>query len=322
MSVKSVTGSRVIHRKILLAVSLIAVLLVASFVAYTWLLADKDYLHVKSENELRKAVNNVKIGAPIVIILDRDISLTEGALVIPRGIDVTLSSNSELASDSGVEFFKLIGASGSEVLAFEGTNMGDGGVLRIDGIIVTHVNGDKGSGVGVGSGCTFIMYNGEISGNIGDLYTSGFGVCNFGTFELHGGEISGNTAHESGGGVCNYAVFKMFGGKISNNKALNGGGVHNTGSFEMTDGVISGNVAVSRDSPDGSWFGGEGGGVYNGRSFNMLGGEIFGNTARRGGGVCVDFGFSIEVSFSMSGGKVSGNTADVGNDLYEVPRLC
>lgn len=147
----------------------------------------------------------------------------------------------------------------------------NGGVLRINGIIVTHSddynNGDYDVyGVRVSYYGILILMDGEISNNIG---RGGCGVNNYGTFEMYGGVISGNNAKYYGGGVYNNGVFKLFGGEIINNTAYVGGGVSTNGTFEMSGGKISGNTALN-----------SGGGVYcSTGTFNRSGGEIFGNTA-------------------------------------------
>ncbi len=224
---------------------------------------------VKNETELRDAVSSA-VGS-VVIALGNDITLTE-PLIISTNKDVTLMSN------SNSELFKLM----------RGIIVEDGGVLKLDGIIVTDYADDMaGVCVSVNSGGTFVMYSGELSGNA----RGARGVSNAGTFEMFGGVISGNRGI-AGGGVSNLGTFTMFGGKISNNYAHWGGGVANRGNFSMSGGLISNNTAFN------------GGGVHiYGNIFNssiiieiypkygvfdLLGGEISGNTARGdGGGVWV-----------------------------------
>jgi len=272
MVVPSKSNSRDSRSRLLLTASLVIVgiLIVSSLFAFAWLMmTDKGPIYVSNETELRKAVNNAKVGMSVNIILNGDIYLTEGALVIPYGKDITLTSNST------EEFFKLIGTSyGGTILLENGYKDRNGGVLRINGIIVTHSgdynNGDYDVyGVHVSYYGILILMDGEISNNIG---RGGCGVNNYGTFEMYGGVISGNNAKYYGGGVFNNGVFKMFGGEIINNTADMGGGVSSNGYssiFTMSGGTISGNTALS-----------SGGGVYcSAGTFDRLGGEIFGNTA-------------------------------------------
>ena len=258
-------------------------------------------LHVGTEAELRDAVNGAARGMPVVIIFDKHIDLTETTLTIPPGADVTLRSDSELVRNSGVEFFRLYGVSDLSTITIE-----EGGLLKLEGIIVTHNEGAYGSGVEVNSDGTLFMTGGIVSGNTADV---GGGISNRGIFSLSGGIISGNTA-ETGGGVANRystASFAMFDGEISDNTARkSGGGVYNSfgGAFNLFGGLISGNIA--------DW----GGGVNNwGSYFTMFDGEISyniaTNTVSGGGGVAFDGS-----RFDMLGGAITGNRAPNGGGMY------
>lgn len=95
MTVPSKNNSRDSRSRLLLTASLVIVgiLIVSSLFAFVWLMmADKGPIYVSNEAELRKAVNNAKVGMSVNIILNGDIYLTEGALVIPYGKDITLTS--------------------------------------------------------------------------------------------------------------------------------------------------------------------------------------------------------------------------------------
>jgi hypothetical protein len=291
---------------------------------------------VSNEMELRNAVNNAV--EPTVIALDNDITLTE-QLVIPVNKDITLTST------SSSKFFKLIGGVREIVRTEEGypvplpdaVIMVEGsGVLKIDGIVVTSTNIGPtwNSLVRVNVVGTLIMYNGEISGNIGD------GVCNSGTFEMYGGKISNNTSIVGGGGRggalynSEYGTFGMFGGEISNNTGFgvinrgtynwgwsygtfnmsggvisnnNGGGVQNSAIFTMSGGEISNNVGEGENVMQ------SGGGVSNSGIFSMSGGVISNNQATHGGGV---YNYP-DGNFSLSGNAViSNNKAEVGGGVY------
>ena len=261
--VKTVFG---VQRRKLLFVSLLFILVVfVSLCVYT-LTVDvgnsslEVAVHVRSETELRAAINKTTTNVPVVIALDRDIKLTEGPLFIGVNQDITLTSN-------GDEFFKLIGAAGVSTISINSN-----GVLRLDGIAVTHLNGVIGSGVTINEDGTLILINGEIYGNTNDII--GGGVNNRGTFIMYGGVISGNTANYSGGGVAvSYnGVFRMYGGKILDNTAMYGGGVSNGCTFKMFGGEISGNTASK-----------EGGGVHSiYGAFNRFGGTICDNRSVQG----------------------------------------
>jgi uncharacterized repeat protein (TIGR02543 family) len=239
-------------------------------------------MSVSSEVELREAINNAEAGVSVVIAFEGDIQLTGAPLVISANKHITLTSSSEEG------FFKLIGASGVDTI-----NIIDGGLLKLDGVIVTHANGVMGRGVNISAGCTLVMSDGEIVGNTS---ANGGGVyINAGSFTLSGGKISGNAANNVGGGVCNFGgSFTLLDGIISGNTATSGGGVYNNvGNFTMHSGTISDNNADC------------GGGVYNNGNFILLGGTISDNNAAfDGGGIFLSNGFA-----ELSGSTISGNTA-------------
>ena len=243
--------------------------------------------YVEDESALKVAVDEAPSNmSAVVIALNNDISLKE-TLTIPIDKNITLISNrvtgfyrligpKSVATidkpSSGLHVPGLVSSSGPTIV------VETGGVLTLDGIIVTHVRDCDGSGVIVSSGGTLIMVNGEISGNTVDKYGGGGGgvtISAEGVFEFVGGVISGNTAW--GGGVYNSGVFKLLGGKISGNVANGlegGGGVFNVGVFSMLGGEIINNAAAPGFPV--TW--GFGGGVYNTGTFDMLGGTIANNT--------------------------------------------
>ena len=145
-----------------------------------------DFTDVKVSNfdSLLSAISTYS--SPVRIILGNNITLGSDSLAIPSGKIVKLTS---IASE-----FALIGADDKSVIVVEA-----GGELWLDGIIVTHKNGDFGRGVE----------------NSGSLY-------------LVNGVIFGNTIIDNGGGVYNYegGQFTMMGGAIANNTATNGGGIY------------------------------------------------------------------------------------------------
>jgi len=291
-------------------------------------------VHVSSESGLRNAVRNAPNGTSVVIALDNDITLTEGGLTIPTKKDITLTSNNK---EKG--FYQLIGLKyrgyDGKVYSIDTINVAYDGVLRLDGIIVTHAEGVDGAGIYIQHDGTLIMYDGKISGNNIPTYLSsgmwsgsGGGVENRGgVFVMFGGEISGNTAGMSGGGVYNVGNFTMHGGKISDNKAekYDGGGVCSFGgTFEMFSGEISGNVAgndgggircgkfVMHDGKISNNYANQaGGGVYGGGVWVMFGGEITNNTAGTDGGGVRGH------NFTMHDGEISGNHANqAGGGVY------
>ena len=268
-------------------------------------------IQVGTESALRAAVDSAKVGEPITIALTTDITLSS-ALAIFNGKTITLTS------DSGTDFFRLVGLADTSVI-----DVYDGTMLTLAGVIVTHKTGYSGQGIFVSPGGTLIMLDGEISGNTnidGDGLGGGVTISSDGVFELVGGVISGNIAGV-GGGVYSEGVFKMSGGEISNNQATKlsddetdlpgsmGGGVFVTypGYIELSGGEISNNAAVY------------GGGVAVWWShFRMSGGSIatnkaaYNSTAGIGGGV-----YLCDSSFDMSGGMITHNlAASAGGGAY------
>ncbi|MDR1992077.1 MAG: InlB B-repeat-containing protein [Nitrososphaerota archaeon] len=255
-------------------------------------------IHVKTETELKNAVNNAAPKTHVTITLDGDITTTER-------LDITSGKNITLTSNSDTQFFKLA----ITPLGIGEMTIGiwDGSILEIDGIIVTHTKG-AGNGISVASGGTLIFSSGEISGNGAIVGTGGAGVYNEGNFTMSGGVISGNTIGRSAGaGVLNTGNFIMTGGVIIDNAATGGmsrgGGVYNSGgNFTMVDGEISSNTASI-----------DGGGVYNsGGPFKLLGGVISSNTAMQGGGV-----YNYDNNFTMTNNSlIFNNTAVDGAGVY------
>jgi hypothetical protein len=318
----------------LLMVSLLVVVLVSSlFVCVFMMICSsgaslENAVYVKNETELKDANNNVPNGKSSIIALDNDITLTRyeepdytynyqlATLIIPANKDIALTSN----RSSG--FYKLIGAV-ENVNHMNTILVGGGGILRLDGVIVTHKNGFLGRGVHVqsrGSDGALYLYSGEISGNAINTPFAGGGVANGGTFIMSGGKISGNKAGGNCGGVYTGGSFVMSGGEISGNTARYGGGVCNLGEgvFEMSGGEICNNRATS-------W----GGGVYNerGTTFNWLGGTISGNIASGYNDVFPDSDGSSNGGNNggNNGGGSSngdGSTIDNGFSLRDIVLIC
>jgi hypothetical protein len=173
---------------------------------------------------------------------------------------------------------------------------------------------ERGAMVVVENGGIFIMNNGSaIMGNIAigpDLYGTAVWVGTGATFTMNGGTVSGNAVTGGGGGVASWGTFTMNGGIISGNTATEGGGVYvvGAGKFTMTGGIISGNTAsngggVCVDYRLGS--GGSGSGT-----FTMRGGTITGNIASESGG---GVGRGRYGDFSKTGGTITGYKSDPTN---------
>ena len=167
----------------------------------------------------------------------------------------------------------------------------DGGVISMNRVYTPLVQNRQAGGVFVGHDTTFVMYDGQIIGNIGG-FGGGVRVRSGGTFTMHNGEISGNNSFH-GGGVDNSGIFTVFNGTISDNEA-----------------------EVNANSP-GS---GTGGGVHNHAEsggiqpvFVMHNGEIFGNTALNGAGVENRAG-----TFQIVNGVLYGNDVSLPEERRNV----
>jgi hypothetical protein len=264
---------------------------------------------VNNETELRDAINNAPNKRQFIIALNNDITLTE-PLKIPINKNITLTSN------KATGFYKLIGATDQVTITVEE------GELVLDGVIVTHANGDKGRSVEIFYLCTLVMYGGEISNNING--GNGGGVINHGTFTMFGGVITNNTAYfqydmwgregfpSDGGGIYNAGIFTMHGGQISNNNATGyGGGVYNyCVVFERFGGVISANTSgkggndvypedsdsSGGDSGSSNGNGGLGSGGNGGLGSGGNGGSSNGNggSSNGNGGISEGDGYSLK----------------------------
>jgi hypothetical protein len=288
-------GIRIGRRKVLFFVSLLFIIVLVSSCLFLVFTNDFPFMTktpetsitTTSEAELEEAVKDAV--EPTVITLDSDIQLTK-PLIIPTNKNITLTSNN-IANG----FYKLIGANNQSAIIVE-----TDGVLRLDGVVVTHEKGVYGNGVFADFGSALILYSGVICNNtMPNDYMApneewGGGVVNLGTFSMIGGEIFSNTAY-TGGGVLNYGTFEMTGGKISGNTVGTSGSFYNYDEVSLSGGEISSNTAEFY-----------GGGVYSvyGNFSLSDGGVISGNTAKAGGGVYNKYGV-----VTMRGGIISDNIA-------------
>lgn len=142
------------------------------------------------------------------------------------------------SSDGGSIVLECDSKEGSDLTIEDGTLIGnycdkECGVVYVQDKCFFMMNGGSivnnktrsSTGVFVGTGGTFIMNGGDISGNTAETYGSGVSV--YGTFVMNGGTVLGNTAGDNGGGVyVNHGTFIMTGGTISDNSATTGKNVY------------------------------------------------------------------------------------------------
>ena len=203
-----------------------------------------------------------------------------------------------------------------------------GRLIMKSGAVLRNNRASEGGGVYVAGG-SFIMNDGEITGNETHPYDTGWGFFNggngggvyvaSGTFSMTGGEIIGNeanlydfaegwTAGGMGGGVyvVGNSTFTMSGGEIGNNAATYGAGVYmgSDSAFTMSGGEIIENEANLCDFAEGWATGGLGGGVY------VVGGYDYGEL------IPGLYFYSGGGAFTMTGGEISGNTAYSGGGVF------
>jgi hypothetical protein len=220
-------------------------------------------------------------------------------------------------------------------------NISSSGTLIMN--IGAKITGNSSSiGGGVYNSGTFIMNDGEISGNTSTSSTDGYseesssggGVCSVGTFTMNSGKISGNTSNATsrgisrsyGGGVYIYGTFTMNGGEISGNTSnassssnvsvSYGGGVYVSSgtTFTMNGGGISSNTSISNDGDSRS--SSYGGGVYIYGTFRMSGGVIYGNNAAAGLANTAKSGAVLSNTSNSQYGTFSGDAFYSSGDLY------
>jgi hypothetical protein len=234
----------------------------------------------------------------------------------------TVQSGASLVLDAGNGTLTLDGGKVAGINATAALVKISGGTLTMDdGVALKNNNNtstsDRGGGVYLASGGTFVMNGGEISdnrtSNINNTQESngGGGVyVDGGTFTMNGGAIRNNATDgywgHHGGGVYikNSGTFTMSGNStISGNTGFDGGGVYiNSGTFTMSDNsVISNNISQAN-----------GGGVHvrGSGTFEMQGGAISGNDASTGsyndgGGIYQNGG-----TLKLFGGAIYGSNAD------------
>jgi hypothetical protein len=255
---------------------------------------------------------------------ERTISLSGNGSLFTVGQDVTLvlDSNITLQGRSGNNT-ALVTVDGGDLVMNYGSKVTGNDVFSSVTLIA-------GSGVDIINNGSFIMNDGEISGN--SFTTSrhdnnGGGVTlGNGTFTMDGGKITGNSASSAhscgvaGGVLISSGTFTLNNGEITNNTASgtwfqcgHGGGiVINSGFFIMNGGEIKNNTANSASSSSG----GAGGGVMvgGGGTFSMYGGVISHNSASHphaGGGVFVISPELASMLFKKesTGGTIYGSNA-------------
>jgi predicted outer membrane repeat protein len=277
-------------------------------------------VHVSDETALRTAITEQYQGT--TIILDANISITQGELVFNKGFildlnDKTLTANYHIRV-TGNWTLEIHDNSESGQGTIKGRYpQGDGCAFYIEsgntleiysGTIQGDVNSTHNGGVIYNAG-TLIMHGGAITdGNA----NNGGAIYNIGTVTINNGTIGGidetnpdnpishgNTATNQGGAIYSTGTINLYGGSITGNSAANGGGIHlQGGSLTFTNGSISENSSTGNCG---------GLNITNGAHVTMSGGSIANNHSdANDGGVYLGGGTN---TLTMSGGSITGNTA-------------
>lgn len=180
---------------------------------------------------------------------------------------------------------------GGEIRA-SGSNMGSGGVVRVDGKLelysgtIRRVPADslvgKGGVLQLTSGAEFLMKGGKLIGGTCVSYTDSSGK----KVDAYGGSI-----------YAENATIRMEDGIIEGGNAVSGGNIYLKGSaFTMTGGTVTGGTVTSN-----------GGNIFMETStFSMEGGLLEkGVAGNRGGNLLID----KECSVTISGGEIRGGQA-------------
>ncbi len=196
-----------------------------------------------------------------------------GALIIPKGANITLDLNNKIlnrnlttAVKNGNVIinngsFQILDSSTEKKGTITGGNIGDfedarpGGGIDNRGYMVMssgRIANNRSYSIagGVYNVGTFIMNGGEIVDN--NVYgrpkgSSGGGITSAGKFIMHGGLIARNYCIYAGGGIMcasgSSSVVEIYGGEIRENNSEHGAGIRVDGSIVLAGGLITANIA-------------------------------------------------------------------------------
>ena len=205
-------------------------------------------IDVVDEAGLKEAIENLEDGQ--VLVIEDDIDLTEGAVVVSEGKEVTIMLQGSQLSRSGnpvlfVENGAKVTLKGDGVLTAENNGGkgvvsvdGKGTELVLDGVKVEHLDGDSGYGI-------YCQNGGNVVLNSGEIHTSSAGLSGNNTtgdmsFEINGGVITAD--HGPAIYMPGQVALKMTGG------VLNGGISLRMGQIDISGGEIN-STADNIDSP-------------------------------------------------------------------------
>ena len=197
--------------------------------------------------------NNASHCGGVVNVSNRGtFTMTGGAISgnTGTGLNVTGSGSEALIQGSAVISGNMSSDAGGGVEVSAGGEVVLAGNGRIENNTAAS---DTGGGVmisdsGTGTGGTFVMRGGSITGNSAN-YGGGVYIMN-GTFEMAGGEISGNTANQNAGGVevSDGGSFHMSGAPTITGNTVNGSAANvwlSTGKTITNGGLTGGSIGVT-----------------------------------------------------------------------------
>ena len=278
-------------------------------------------VQVSTEDGLRNAIANSQAGT--TIILDANISITQGELVFDKGMILDLHGRTITAN------YHIRVTGGWTLQIYDNSESGRG-------VILGRYLGGDGCAIYIDNGSTLEIFSGTIQGDRNTTYNGGV-IYNAGTLMMYGGAITkgyaanggavyntgtmtlagstiggidesdpenpvslGNTASSHGGAIYNGGTLTVTGGSISYNTGDDAGAIYNATGKTLTinGGSISNNTSTTYS----------GGAVVNEGTATIEGGSFNNNTAQVNGGAIYNHG-----SLTVTGGNIAGNTATNGN---------
>jgi CSLREA domain-containing protein len=258
---------------------------VASAPVVNSLADDGDGTCTDTKCTLRDAIAFANAAGSITFSVAGTITLTQGQLVISKGLTIDGPGASQLAID-GNQTFRIFCVFGGVVAISDLTvRNGNGGRRAGDNNCVLPLGG------GILNFSTLTLTNVAVSGNnnagVPNLIDEGGGIYNGSAAKLTvvASTISGNTS-DTGGGIENIdGIATIVNSTIAGNTAGNAGGVGNSGSLTLVNSTVAGNVGTIAT-----------GGVGDFRGQTLLENTIVANNPNGGdctGPITADFGYNI-----------------------------
>ncbi len=198
---------------------------------------------------------------------------------------------------SGLGSTSVISGSG----AYRALDIVGSGAAYLDGVTISGGTAANGGGVLVRAGTTFVLSDGQVSGNIAT--TAGGGIANQGTTTLDHVRITGNSGPTGGGVTNDDATLIVRNSLIDNNLSSgDGGGLYSAG--------VNADATVINTTFSGNSAADQGGAIYHATDLELLSVTVTNNTSVNQGGGVYETGVSAATSVVNS--IVAGNTSTGG----------